>query len=95
MNVLSNKLPQEALCLVVELLANSRESVVTISRYLHGKAFYCAFIDQCVHLVTSGQSWHSWKNSHELQCSPGEGTKSSRSTPSTYDSTCPKNRCSR
>jgi hypothetical protein len=83
MNVITNELPEEAFCLLGELLTNACKAMMPISRHFHGVSFHRSFVDQRVHLVTSGQRWHSWKNSHDAQASDGAGTKSSRSTPST------------
>ena len=79
----SNELPQEAFGLVEELFPNSCEAMMAFRRYFDGVSLYSFAIDETLHCFTSGQSWQSEKYSHELQCSPCDGMKSSRSTPST------------
>ena len=83
MDVLLDGLPHDTLDALEEVLRDSREFVVTSLTRIQGEAFHGSLVDECVHFFTSGQSWHSWKNSHELQANEGVGTKSSRSTPST------------
>ena len=75
--------PENGFGFAVKLLAHTGKAMMTFAGHFHGEALNCPFVDERFHFFTSGQSWHSWKNSHEPQANEGAGTKSSRSTPST------------
>lgn len=74
MNVLLDAFPDESLDAHEEVFRDSREFVVASLTRIQGEAFHGSLVDERVHDLHPPHVEHSWKNSHELQCIPGEGT---------------------